>query len=58
MFVRTRGFIVQLCMMDRGFEPVKYLMTLVEINTTDAQEHVGLIERIIQVAKEKIKSPQ
>ena len=47
------GFIVRLCLMDREFEPVKDLVPLVEINTTAAREHVGLIERRIRVVKEK-----
>ena len=50
------GFIVRLCLMDREFEPVKDLVPLVEINTTAAREHVGLIERRIRVVKEKNKS--
>ena len=39
--------------MDREFEPVKDLVPIVEINTTAAREHVGLIERRIRVVKEK-----
>ena len=44
-------------MMDREFEPVKDLVPLVEINTTAAREHVGLIERRIQIIKEKRELP-
>ena len=47
------GFIVRLCLMDREFEPVKDLVPIVEINTTAAREHVGLIERRIRLVKEK-----
>ena len=47
------GFIVRLCLMDREFEPVKDLVPIVEINTTAAREHVGLIQRRIRVVKEK-----
>ena len=43
-------------MMDREFEPVKDLVPLVEINTTAAREHVGLIERRIRVIKEKMRA--
>ena len=45
------GFVVQLCLMDREFEPVKDLVPLVEINTTAAREDVGLIERRSRVTK-------
>ena len=37
--------------MDREFEPVKDSVPIVEINTTAAREHVGLIERRIRVEK-------
>ena len=50
------GFIVRLCLMDREFEPVKDLVPIVEINTTAAREHVGLIERRIRVVKEKTRA--
>ena len=43
-------------MMDREFEPVKELVPLVEINTTAAREHVGLIERQIRIIKEKTRA--
>ena len=59
LFLYARGgFVVRLCMMDREFEPVKDLVPLVEINTTAAREHVGLIERRIRVIKEKNESGQ
>ena len=50
------GFIVRLCLLDREFEPVKDLVPIVEINTTAAREHVGLIERRIRVVKEKTRA--
>ena len=43
-------------MTDQQFEPLKDLVLQVEINTTAAKEHVGPIERWIQVVKEKNKS--
>ena len=39
------GFLVRLVLMDMEFEKVKDLVPLVDINTTAAREHVGLIER-------------
>ena len=59
LYLYARGsFIVQLCIMDREFEPVRDLVPLVEINTTATREHAGLIKRRIQVKKEKNKSLQ
>ena len=46
-FYARRVSIVRLCLMDREFKPVKDLVPLVEINTTAAREHVGLIEQRI-----------
>ena len=43
--------------MDREFEPVKDLVPIVEINTTAASEHVGLIERRLRAVKEKKQEP-
>ena len=54
MFLYARGgFVVQHAMMDMEFEKVKDLVPLVEVNTTVAREHVGLIERKIRHLKEK-----
>ena len=39
--------------MDMEFEKIKGLVPLVEVNTTAAREHPGLIERTIQSVKEK-----
>ena len=41
-------------MMDMGFEKVKDLVLLVEVNTAAAREHVGLVERAIRYLKEKV----
>ena len=43
-------------MMDIEFENVKDLVPLVEVNTTAAQEHVGLIELKIRHLKEKVRA--
>ena len=50
------GFIVRLCLMDIECEPVKDLVPIVEINTTAAREHVGLVKRRIRVVREKNRS--
>ena len=42
--------------MDMEFEKVNVLVPLVEINTTAAREHVGLIERKIRHVKEKTRA--
>ena len=44
IFYARAFFIVRLCMMDRDPKPVKYLVPLVEINTTAAVEHVKPIK--------------
>ena len=51
-----RGFVVTLARMDRDFEAVKKLCPLLEINTPVAREHVGEIERRIQVVKERTRA--
>ena len=57
MFIYARGgFLVRLVLMDMEFEKVKDLVPLVEINTTAAREHVGLIERKIRHVKEKTRA--
>ena len=47
---------MRLVLMDMEFEKVKDLVPLVEINTTAAREHVGLIERKIRHVKEKTRA--
>ena len=42
-------------MMDMEFEKVKEKMTIVEINTTAAREHVAEIERGIRFLKERAR---
>ena len=50
------GFVVRHALMDMEFEKVKDLVPLVEVNTTAAREHVGLIERKIRHLKEKTRA--
>ena len=47
---------VRYAMMDMEFEKMKELVPLVEVNTTAAREHVGLIESKIRYMKEKIRA--
>ena len=49
------GFIVQTMMMDMEFEKLVDLLPNVTINTTAAREHIGEIERKIQVIKERAR---
>jgi hypothetical protein len=49
------GFIVQTALMGMEFEKLKYKLPNVILNTTAAQEHVGEIERKIQVVKERAR---
>ena len=57
MFLYARGgFIVRHALMDMEFEKIKDLLPLVEVNTTAAREHVGLIERKIRHIKEKVRA--
>ena len=42
--------------MDMEVKKVKDLVSLVEVNTTAAREHVGLIERAIWHLKEKVRA--
>jgi hypothetical protein len=51
----TAGFIVQTALMDMEFEKLKDKLPNVILNTTAAQEHVGEIERKIQVVKERAR---
>jgi len=49
---KRAGFVVQTCLMDNEFEPLKPLMSDTCIITTTAKgEHVGEIERFIQTIK-------
>ena len=43
-------------MIDMEFEKVKDLVLLVEVNTTAAREHVGLVERAVRHFKEKVRA--
>ena len=43
-------------MVDMKLEKVKKFVPLVEVNTTAAREHVGLIERAIRHLKEKVRA--
>ncbi len=52
---RTAGFIVQVALMDMEFEKLKDILPDITINTTAAREHVGEIERKIQVIKERAR---
>ena len=48
------GFFVRHAMMGMEIEKVKDLVPVVEVNTTVALEHVGLVERAIRHLKEKV----
>ncbi|KAL7532447.1 hypothetical protein ACHAXR_004632, partial [Thalassiosira sp. AJA248-18] len=51
---KRAGFIVQTCLMDNEFEPLKEMLAdTVVINTTAKNKHVGEIERMIQTLKGK-----
>jgi hypothetical protein len=52
---RVAGFIVQVALMDMEFEKLKDVLPNITINTTAAREHVGEIERKIQVIKERAR---
>jgi hypothetical protein len=49
------GFIVQVASMDMEFEKLKDVLPNITINTMAAKEHVGEIERKIQVIKERAR---
>jgi len=51
----TSGFIIQTAMMDMEFEKLKTMMPHVALNTTAAQEHIGEIEQMIRVIKERAR---
>ena len=44
---------VRTCLMDMEFEPLVNCIDEVIVNTTAAREHVGDIERVIRVMKER-----
>ena len=50
------GFIVNLMLMDMEFENIKDVLSMVEVNTTAAQEHILKIERQIRTIKERVRS--
>ncbi len=49
------GFIVKVALMDMEFEKLKDVLPNIMINTMAAREHVGEIERKIQVIKERVR---
>ena len=49
------GFVVNLMLVDMDFEKIKDMLTMVEVNTTAAQEHVPEIERRIRTIKERVR---
>ena len=57
MYLYARGgFIIRYALMDMEFEKIKELVPLVEVNTTAARDHVGIIERKIRHVKEKVRA--
>ena len=50
------GFRVKVVLMDNEFEKVRDLLSIVEVNTTAAREHVGEIEREHRTIKEVARS--
>ncbi|KAL7534452.1 hypothetical protein ACHAXR_007085 [Thalassiosira sp. AJA248-18] len=53
---KRAGFIVQTCLMDNEFEPLKAMLAdTVVINTTAKNEHVAEIERFIRTLKGKCR---
>ena len=44
------------CLMDMEFVQIRDLVPLVEVNTTAAREHVGVVERKIRHVKEKVRA--
>jgi hypothetical protein len=53
---RTRGFRVNIALMDGQFEPLKgHMPKGVMLNMVSAEEHAGLIERYIRVFKERVR---
>jgi hypothetical protein len=50
---RRGGYMVRTCLMDMEFEPLVNCIDEVIVNTTAAREHVGDIERVIRVMKER-----
>ena len=50
------GFIVNLVLMDMEFDKIRDVLSMVEVNTTAAQEHVPEIERRIRTIKERVRS--
>ena len=49
------GFVVKTLLMDMEFECLKDEFDVVTVNTTAAREHVGEIERMIRVIKERCR---
>jgi hypothetical protein len=49
------GYIVQVALMDMEFKKLKDVLPNITINTTAAREHVGEVERKIQVIKERAR---
>mgnify|MGYP000854466914 CR=1 FL=1 len=47
------GFIVKVILMDEEFDKLENIIGLVEVNTSAAREHVGEIEHMIHVIKER-----
>jgi hypothetical protein len=52
---KVAGFIVQVALIDMELEKLKDVLPNITINTTAAREHVGEIERKIQVIKERAR---
>ena len=50
-----RGFVIDLALMDMDFEKVQDKLEIIEVNTTEAREHVPEIERQIILIKERVR---
>ena len=50
------GFVVNLMLMNMEFEKIKYVLPMVEVDTTAVREHVLEIECRIRTIKERVRS--
>ena len=49
------GFFVNLALMDKEFDKIKYIIPFLEVNITAARENVGKIERYLRGFQERVQ---
>ena len=55
MIYARGGFVVNLALMDKGFDKIKDIIPFLEVNTTAAREHVGEIKQYLREVQERVR---